>query len=55
VSNGNPVAHTLRFTWDSRAITADYGDTVAVRLGGNSVFDLYPGTPPATRSRTATS
>ena len=51
VSNGSPVAHTLRFTWSNFASTdATPGDEAAVRLGGTSDVTTetagnYPGTP----------
>jgi hypothetical protein len=51
VSNGAPVAHTLRFQWSSAASTdATPGDEAAVRLGATSDVPSetagdYPGSP----------
>jgi hypothetical protein len=51
VSNGSPVAHTLRFQWSSSASTdSTPGDEAAVRLGGTSDVTTetagnYPGSP----------
>ena len=51
VSNGAPVAHTLRFQWSNFASTdATPGDEAAIRLGGTSDVPTetagdYPGSP----------
>ncbi len=51
VSNGAPIAHTLRFQWANSASTdATPGDEAAVRLGGTSDVPTetagdYPGSP----------
>jgi hypothetical protein len=56
VSNGAPVAHTLRFQWTNFATTsATPGDEAAVRLGGTSDVPTetagnYPGSPSRTQA-----
>lgn len=51
VSNGVPIAHTLRFQWSNIATTnATPGDEAAIRLGGTSDVPTetagdYPGAP----------
>lgn len=56
VSNGSPVAHTLRFQWSNFASTdATPGDEAAVRLGGTSDVPSeaagdYPGVPARTQA-----
>ena len=51
VSDGAPVAHSLRFTWTQEAGSPSQGDEAAVRLGGTSndaseSAGDYPGNPP---------